>query len=100
MSIYLVDAAKNVMWSKRPVMLLVWRDVNIMHLTSLTKFFENLNSISNIFQEPHYLLIFTGSAAIYISLRSSQPVEKHEVPSLRFSTTGKTYLVKFELQHE
>ena len=73
MSIYLVDAAKNVMWSKRPVILLVWRDVNIMHLTSLTKFFENLNSMSNIFQEPHYLLIVTGSAAIYISLRSIQP---------------------------
>ena len=64
---------KKLVWSKRPAMLLVRRDVNMMHLTSLTKFFENLNSISNIPQEPHYLLIFIGSAAIYISLRNIQP---------------------------
>ena len=37
MPVYLVGDAKSVVWSKRPVMVLVWRDLNIMHLISLMK---------------------------------------------------------------
>ena len=39
----------------------------------IDKNFENFNSISNIFQEPHDFLIFTSSVTIYISLRSIHP---------------------------
>ena len=51
--------------------------------------FENLNSISNIFQEPLDFLIFTGSVTIYISLRSSQP----KVPTDAFLVRG-TFILK------
>ena len=72
MPFYLVGDAKSMVWSKWSAMLLVQRDVNTLYLISLMKFFKKLNSISNIFQEPHDFLIFTGSVTIYISLRSSQ----------------------------
>ena len=41
-----------------------------MPLISLMKFFTSLNSISNVFQEPHDFLIFTVD--LYISSRSRQ----------------------------
>ena len=49
-----------------------------MPLISLMKFFTSLNSISNVFQEPHDFLIFTVD--LYISSRSRQsklPCKKH-----------------------
>ena len=42
-----------------------------MPLMSLMKFLTSLNSISNVFQEPHDFLIFTVN--VYISSRSRQP---------------------------
>ena len=61
MHVYLVGDPKRVVWSKRPGMLLVRkrRKHNVFDL--IDKIFENLNSISNTFQEPHDFLIFTDS---------------------------------------
>ena len=56
---------------------------------NIDEIFENLNSISNIFQEPLDFLIFTGSVTIYISLRSSQP----KVPTDAFLVRG-TFILK------
>ena len=42
------------------------------HFDLIDEIFENLNSISNIFQKPHDFLIFTSSMTISISFRSNQ----------------------------
>ena len=60
MPVYLVGDAKSVVWSKRPAMLLDRRDKHNAFVL-IDKIFENLNYISNIFQEPHDFLIFTDS---------------------------------------
>ena len=38
----------------------------------IDEFFENLNTVSIIFKEPHNFFIFEGSVTTYISLRKSQ----------------------------
>ena len=75
MSVYLVGDPKSVVWSKRLAKMLVRRSERRKHnaFDLIDEIFENLNSIPNIFQEPHNFLIFTVSKTIYISLKSSQP---------------------------
>ena len=55
---YLVRDTKRMLWSKRSAILLVWRDLTSNGFDLIDEIFENLNSISNIFQDPHYFLIF------------------------------------------
>ena len=56
--------------------------------------FENLNSISNVFQEPHYFLIFIDLVAIYISSRISLPKLLCKNTDESFSDQG-TFILKF-----
>ena len=49
MPVYLVGCAKCMLYSEQPTVLLARRHLNTMLLTN----FENLDSISNIFQETH-----------------------------------------------
>ena len=48
----------------------------------------SLNSISNVFQEPHDFLIFTDWVNIYISSRSSQPKLPSKKDWRTFSWSG------------
>ena len=87
----LVGDAKRMMWSKWSATLLVWRDVNINAFHLIDKIFENLNSISNIFQEHHNFLIFTDSFIIYISWRRSQPKFSVKNTEKRFLDQGNAH---------
>ena len=64
MPLYLVGYAKRILYSEQQTVLLVWRQLNTMLLTD----FENLNSISDIFQEIHKLLDLTDLLIICIYL--------------------------------
>ena len=55
----------------------------------IDKIFENLNSISNIFQDPHDFLIFTELVMIDFFSRNSQPkVPRKKVPTDVFLSRG------------
>ena len=64
MPLYLVGYAKRILYSEQQTVLLVWRQLNTMLLTD----FENLNSISDIFQEIHKLLDLTDLLIICVYL--------------------------------
>ena len=55
------------MYSEQPTVLLARRHLNTMLLTN----FENLNFISNFFQETHYFLDLTDPSIICIYLRTT-----------------------------
>ena len=55
MPVYLVSYAKRMLYSEQPTVSLARRHLNTMILTN----FENLNSISNIFQETHDFLVLS-----------------------------------------
>ena len=55
MSVYLVSYAKRMSYSEQPNVLLSRRHLNTKILTN----FENINSISNTFQETHDFLVLT-----------------------------------------
>ena len=65
MPVYLFSHAKRMLYSEQP--LLAWRHLNTMILTN----FQNLNSISNIFQEMHNFLVLTDPVIICIYLRTT-----------------------------
>ena len=89
--VYLFGDAKCMMWSKRTVMLLVWRDVNIiMLLISLMKFLR-IWILSNIFQELQDFLIFADSLTIYITSRNSQPKFPRKNIDGRFPDQGNVH---------
>ena len=67
MSIYLVTYAKRKLNSEQPTVLLARRHLNTIILTN----FENLNSISNIFQEIHDFLVLADPLIICIYLRTT-----------------------------
>ena len=56
MPVYLVSYAKRMLYSEEPTVLLARRHLNTMIFTN----FENLNSISNIFQETHDFLVLSS----------------------------------------
>ena len=62
-----VGYAKRMLYSEQPTVLLVWRHLNITLLTN----FENLNFISNIFQETQDFLVLKDPAIICIYLRTT-----------------------------
>ena len=62
----ILSYAKRMLYSKQPTVFLDRRHLNTMILTN----FENLNSISNIFQEIHSILVLTEPAIIYIYSRT------------------------------
>ena len=55
------------LYSEQPTFLLAWRHLNTIILTD----FENLNSISNIFQETQNFLVLTDPVIICIYLRTT-----------------------------
>ena len=68
MPVYLVSYAKCcLLYSRQPTVFLARRHLNTMTLTN----FENLNSISNIFQETHDFAVSTGPVTISIYLRTT-----------------------------
>ena len=67
MPAYLVSYANGMLHSEQPTVLLARRHLNTMLLTN----FENLNSISNIFQETHDFLVLTEPLIICIYLRTT-----------------------------
>ena len=68
MLVYLVFYVKRMLYSEQPTVLLARRHRNTMLLTN----FENLNSISNIFQETHDFLVLTDPLIICIYLRITE----------------------------
>ena len=66
-AVYLVCYAKSMLYSEQLTVLLAWRHLNTMILTNL----ENLNSISNIFQETHDFLVLAEPVIICIYLRTT-----------------------------
>ena len=67
MPVYFLCYAKRMLYSQQLTISLTWRHLNPMILIN----FETLNSISNIFQETHHLLVLTDPAIIYIYLRTT-----------------------------
>ena len=67
MFLYLVSYAKRMLYSEKPTILLAWIHLNKMILNN----FENLNYISNIFQETHNLLVLTNPVIFYICSRTT-----------------------------
>ena len=117
MPVYLVSYAKHTLYSDQPTVLLARKHLNTMILTN----FENLNSISNNFQESHYFLVLTDPVIICIYLRTTDRHFRDEVkvrhvtskllkwdlvqtlntfwnPSLRIFAAGKASLVSFDLK--
>ena len=114
MLVYFVGYAKRIPYSEQPTVLLARKHLNTMLLTN----FENLNSISNIFQETHYFLVLTDRVIICIYLRTTdshfrdqgnvryptskllkcdliQTLNTFRNPSLQIFTAEKTSLVQF-----
>ena len=112
MSVYLVSYLKRMLYSEQLTVLLARRHLNTMILTN----FENLNSISNIFQETHNFVVLTDPVIICIYLRTNdrhfhdqgnvrhlttkllkcdlvQTLNTFRNPSLRIFATGKASLV-------
>ena len=67
MPVYLVGYATRMLYSEQPTVLLAWRHLNTMLLTN----FENLNSISNIFQETRDFLVLTDPLIICTYLKTT-----------------------------
>ena len=88
MPVYLVGDAKRMVWSKRPAMLLVLRDVKYNAFDLINEIFESFNSIWNVFPELHNFLIFTDSVTTNISSRSSQPRFRRKKHRRTFSWSG------------
>ena len=114
MPVYLTSYAKRMLYSEQPTFLLARGHLNTMILTN----FENLNSISNIFQETHDFLVLTDPVIICIYLRTTNrhfrdqgnvrhpnsKLLKHDLvqtlntfqnPSLRIFAVGKASLVNY-----
>ena len=112
MPVCLVGYAKLMMYSEQPTVLLALRHLNKIILTN----FENLNSISSIFQETHDFLILTDQLIICFYLRTTsrhfrdlgnvrhptskllkcdfvQTLNTFRNPSLRIFAAGKASLV-------
>ena len=113
MPVYLISYSKRMLYSEQPTtVLLARRHLNTMILTNS----ENLNSIWNIFQETHDLLVLTDELIICIYLRTTdrhfldlgnvfhptsellkcdlvQTLNTSRNPSLRIFAAGKTSLV-------
>ena len=64
MPVYLLSYANRMLYSEHRTFLLARRYLNTMILTN----FENLNSISNIFQETHDFFVLTDPVSICIYL--------------------------------
>ena len=88
MPVYLVGYVKLMLYSEQSTNLLARRLLITMLLTN----FENLNSISNIFQETHDLVL-TDPVIIYIYLRTT---ERHflDQENVRHATSK---LLKYDL---
>ena len=67
MRVYLVGLAKPTLHFEQPIVLLARRHLDTILLTK----FENLNSISNIFQETHDFLVLTNPVIIFTHLRTT-----------------------------
>ena len=67
MPVYLVGYANRMMYSEQSTILLPPRHLSAMLLTN----FENVNSISNIFQETHDLSVLSDPLIICIYLRTT-----------------------------
>ena len=67
MPVSLVSYAKRMLYFEQPTVLLARRHLNTMILTN----FENLNSISNIFQETYGFLVLTNPVIICIYIRTT-----------------------------
>ena len=82
MPAYLVGYANGMLHSEQPTVLLARRHLHTMLLTN----FENLNSISNIFQETHDFLAWTDPQIICIYLKTADMHFRDQV-NLRHSTS-------------
>ena len=106
MPVYLVSYAKCLLDSEQPTILLARGHLNTIILTN----FENLISISNIFQATHDFFVFTDQVIICIYFRTTDrlhPVSKFIKcnlvqtlnaflnPLLRIFAAGKAPLVYF-----
>ena len=112
MSVYFVSYAKRILYFEQSTFLLARRHLNTMILTNL----ENLNSISNIFQETHDFLVLKNPVIICTYLKTTdghfrgqgnvhhptskllkcdlvQTLNTFRNPSLRIIASGKTSLV-------
>ena len=67
MTVYLVSYAKCMLYSEQPTVLLAKRHLNAMILTN----FENVNSLSNIFQERQDFLVLMDPVIICVYLRTT-----------------------------
>ena len=67
MPVYFVGYAKRMVYLEQPTVLLARRHLNTILLTD----FENLNSISNIFQTTDDFLVLTDPVIICICLRTT-----------------------------
>ena len=108
----LVGQAKRMLYSEQPAILLARRHLKTMLLTN----FENVNSISNIFQETKNFVVLTNPIIICVYLRSTsrhfrdqgkvrhstskllkcdlvETLNTFQNPSLRIFTAGKASLV-------
>ena len=65
---------KRMLYSKQTTVSLDWRHLNTILLTS----FEDLNSMSNIFQETLHFLVLTDPRIICIYLRTSDRHFRHQ----------------------
>ena len=73
--VYLTGHAKHMLCSEQTTVLLARKHLNTMLLTN----FENLNSISYIFQEKHDFLVFTNPVILCIYLRTRQFCDQENV---------------------
>ena len=73
--VYLTGHAKHMLCSEQTTVLLARTHLNTMLLTN----FENLNSISYIFQEKHDFLVFTNPVILCIYLRTRQFCDQENV---------------------
>ena len=102
MPVYLVGDAKSVVWFKRPAMLLIRKDVDIIHFYhrwNFWKFKFHLNYFPRIAQ---FLDFYRLSVTIYTSLRSSQPKASRKKHRRTFSWSwerSNSKLLKWDWLH-
>ena len=82
MPVYLMGYARCMLYSDQPTVLLARRLLNEIHLTN----FENLNFISNLFQETHNFLVLTDPVIICIYLRNTN-IHFHDQGNACLSTS-------------
>ena len=66
---FIFSYAKRMLYSEQPTVSLAWRNLNTMLLTN----FENLNSISNIFEETLFLSFHGPTDYLYLFKNPSEP---------------------------